>query len=76
MLYQLFCIFQPQAFLKLILRQIGGQFMPQKKSTIKVPKGHKLIFRRFRKGAKPNTILDARKYGLKAWPIVVPIEQR
>jgi hypothetical protein len=49
--------------------------MPKKKSTVKIPKGHKLIFRRFRKDTKTDTLLDARKYGFKAWPMVVPLEK-
>ena len=42
---------------------------------VKVPKGMKLIFRRYRKDPKSNQMLDAQRYGCKAWPILVPIEQ-
>lgn len=44
------------------------------KKKVEVPKGMKLIFRRYRKDPKSNQLLDARRYGCKAWPILVPIE--
>lgn len=48
--------------------------MPTKKSKkIKVPKGYKLIFRRYRKDSKSSKQLDARLYGIRAWPLLVPI---
>lgn len=37
--------------------------------------GHKLIFRRYRT-TKRGTRLDARAYGLKAWPIWVPDDSK
>ncbi len=43
------------------------------KKRIPVPEGMKLIFRRYRKDPKSNKLLDARLYGCKAWPILVPI---
>jgi hypothetical protein len=36
-----------------------------------VPAGYVLIFRRYRTTAS-GEVLDARAYGLKAWPILVP----
>ena len=39
-----------------------------------VPEGYKLIFRRYRQDKKSNKTLDARQYGIKAWPILVPVE--
>ena len=39
---------------------------------IVIPPGHKLVFRRYRRDPKTNEILDARNYGCKAWPIIVP----
>ena len=33
--------------------------------------GEQVIFRRYRR-TKDGRVLDARKYGLKAWPIRVP----
>lgn len=57
---------------------IGSQFCLEEtfcpmssKKKIKVPKGHHLIFRRFRRDPKSGKMLDARLYGIKAWPIVV-----
>ncbi|WP_165385587.1 hypothetical protein [Pseudoalteromonas phenolica] len=44
------------------------------KKKIPVPEGMKLIFRRYRKDPKSNQMLDARRYGCKAWPILVPAE--
>ena len=43
------------------------------RSKIVVPEGYKLIFRRFRKDKKTGQMLDAGKYGIKAWPILVEI---
>lgn len=40
---------------------------------ILVPDGMKLIFRRWRKCQKSGQWLDARQYGYKAWPILVPV---
>lgn len=40
-----------------------------------VPKGHVLIFRRFRTTSS-GVVLDAFAYGLKAWPIVVPASRK
>lgn len=34
-----------------------------------------VIFRRFRKDPRSGRLLDARKYGLKAWPIRIPRNQ-
>lgn len=31
-----------------------------------------VIFRRFRQDPRTGRVLDARKYGLKAWPIRIP----
>ena len=42
----------------------------KKQRKIDVPEGCRLIFRRFRK-SKNGEMLDARRYGIKAWPIVV-----
>jgi hypothetical protein len=44
------------------------------KNKLEIPAGMKLIFRRYRKDPKSNQLLDARQYGCKAWPILVPIE--
>ena len=38
------------------------------------PRQKKLIFRRYRKVLETGEILDARKYGFKAWPIWVDVE--
>ena len=38
----------------------------------KVPKGYRLIFRRHRKVPGTNRVIDARRYGYRAWPILVP----
>lgn len=46
-------------------------FIMSTKKKIKVPKGHHLIFRRFRRDPKSGKMLDAKLYGIKAWPIVV-----
>lgn len=43
-----------------------------KTKKINVPDGYKLIFRRFKKMPNSNKVLDARRYGKKAWPMVVP----
>jgi len=40
-------------------------------SKIHVPDGMKLIFRRFRTCPKTGKQLDARTFGIKAWPILV-----
>lgn len=42
------------------------------KKKIHVPDGYKLIFRRFKKKPNSNEVMDARRYGKKAWPLVVP----
>lgn len=34
--------------------------------------GLKLIFRRFRRDPRTGAVLDAWKYGIKAWPIWIP----
>lgn len=39
---------------------------------IVVPEGMKLIFRRWRKCPKSGQWLDAKHYGYRAWPILVP----
>ena len=44
------------------------------KNKVKIPKGMKLIFRPYRKDPKSGQMLCARNHGLKAWPILVPIE--
>jgi hypothetical protein len=38
-------------------------------------RGYRVIFRRYRKDRNGN-VLDARKYGYKAWPIRVPLAPR
>lgn len=37
-----------------------------------VADGYTLIFRRFRRDPKSGKLLDAWKYGKKAWPIKIP----
>lgn len=44
------------------------------KNKVEVPKGMKLIFRPYRKDPKSGQIQYAKNHGLKAWPILVPIE--
>jgi len=38
------------------------------------PKHKRLIFRRFRKVPETGEVLDARTFGLKAWPMWVDVE--
>lgn len=44
-----------------------------KKKYEPAPKGYEYIFRRYRKDAKTGELLDARRYGYKAWCMLVPI---
>lgn len=37
------------------------------------PPGYKVIFRPWRKCPKTGKMLYARAYGIKAWPILVPV---
>lgn len=36
----------------------------------------RVIFRRFRRDPRTGQLLDARKYGLKAWPIRILVPTR
>lgn len=42
-------------------------------AKVEVPDGYELIFRASRRDPHTGQVLWARKFGLKAWPILVPI---
>lgn len=48
--------------------------MGTKKYHPKQRKGFRLIFRRYRRAPRTGELLDAYRYGLRAWPIWVPDE--
>lgn len=68
------CYYRSQ-FQMYIAYIMENQYRSAKKVGLMVnpipPKGKHYIFRRYRKCPKTGIILDARKYHVKAWPILV-----
>jgi hypothetical protein len=44
-------------------------------NMVNVPVGYKLIFRRYKQDPRNGRKLDAKQYGHKAWPILIPDEE-
>ncbi len=58
--------------------EMGGATLAEEGSSMtkpncKPPPGYTLVFRRWRRDPRTGAWMDARRYGYRAWPILVPV---